>query len=172
MWKWAFRYNTIRFARRGAAVRIHPVHTNCKLGFSNYFMFSRMSTGAEYWWWALFVTIVGFVLAVVDTLTGTMGMFGDSGLLGGFFELATLIPSFAVGAKRLHDINISGWWQLLWFVVVIGWIVLIMWATRKGDEGPNQHGPDPRQATSQQFNEPWWNSHTCTSETPSVPRRS
>jgi len=44
-----------------------------------------------------------------------MGMFGDSGLLGFLFELATLVPSFALGARRLHDINRTGWW-LLWFL--------------------------------------------------------
>jgi len=77
-------------------------------GFSNYFRFSGRSTRAEYWWWTLFVVVAGIVLAVVDTLTGTMGMFGDSGLLGQLFELAVLIPGLALGARRLHDINRSG----------------------------------------------------------------
>ena len=84
-----------------------------KLGFKNYFKFSGRATRAEYWWWLLFIVLAGIVLAVVDTLTGTMGMFGDSGLLGFLFELATLAPSFALGARRLHDINRTGWWLLL-----------------------------------------------------------
>ena len=99
--------------------------------------------------WVLFTVLAGIVLAVVDTATGTMGMFGDSGLLGQLFELALLVPSLALGARRLHDINRTGWWLLLIFVVVIGWIVLIVWAIERGDEGPNKYGPDPRQATSQ-----------------------
>ena len=120
-----------------------------KLGFKNYFKFSGRATRAEYWWWSLFIVLAGIVLAVVDTLTGTMGMFGDSGLLGFLFELATLIPSFALGARRLHDINRTGWWLLLWFVLVIGWIVLIVWAIKRGDECPNKNGPDRRSSTSQ-----------------------
>jgi uncharacterized membrane protein YhaH (DUF805 family) len=120
------------------------------LGFKNYFKFNGRATRAESWWWVLFTVLAGIVLAVVDTFTGTMGMFGDSGLLGGLFELATLIPSVALGARRLHDINRTGWWLLLWFVVVVGWIVLIVWAIKQGDKGPNKYGPDPRQATSQQ----------------------
>ena len=116
-----------------------------KLGFSKYFRFSGRSTRAEYWWWTLFVVMADIVLAVVDTLTGTMGMFGDSGLLGALFELAILIPSFALGARRLHDIDRSGWWQLLWLVLVIGWIVLISWAIKRGDDGQNKYGPAPRQ---------------------------
>ena len=84
-----------------------------KLGVQNYFKFSGRATRAECWWWVLFTVLAGIVLAVVDTLTGTMGMFGDSGLLGFLFELATLVPSFALGARRLHDINRTGWWLLL-----------------------------------------------------------
>ena len=117
------------------------------LGFKNYFKFNGRATRAEIWWWVLFTVLAGIVLAVVDTFTGTMGMFGDSGLLGGLFELATLIPSLALGARRLHDINRTGWWLLLIFVLVIGWIVLIVWGIKRGDKGPNKYGPDPRQAT-------------------------
>jgi uncharacterized membrane protein YhaH (DUF805 family) len=164
-----------------------------KLGFRNYFTFSGRATRAEAWWWVLFIVLAGIVLAVVDTLTGTMGMFGDSGLLGQLFELAVLIPSFALGARRLHDINRTGWWLLFFwsfilisaigggillvslflldnfliltvlgfalvigFVIlwVIGIIVLIVWAIKRGDEGPNKYGPDPRQTTSQQPDKP------------------
>ena len=63
-----------------------------KRGFRNNSTFSGRATRAEAWWWVLFTVLAGIVLAVVDTLTGTMGMFGDSGLLGQLFELAVLIP--------------------------------------------------------------------------------
>ena len=78
------------------------------LGFKNYFKFSGRATRAEYWWWLLFTVLAGIVLNVL-TITGTMGM------VGFLFELATLVPSFALGARRLHDINRTGWW-LLWFL--------------------------------------------------------
>ena len=57
----------------------------------------------------------------------------QGGLLSGLFRLATLIPSMAVGARRLHDINRSGWWQLMW---LIGWlivpaVILIIWFCKK-----------------------------------------
>ena len=117
-------------------------------GFRNYATFSGRATRAESWWWVLFTVLAGIMLAVVDTVTGTMGMFGDSGLLGQLFELAVLVPSLALGARRLHDINRTGWWLLLIFAIVIGWIVLIVWAIKQGDKGPNKYGPDPRHATS------------------------
>ena len=117
------------------------------LGFKNYFKFSGRATRAEYWWWILFTVLSAIGLAVVDTITGTMGMFGDAGLLGFLFELAIIVPSFALGVRRLHDINRTGWWLLLWFVLLIGWIVLILWAIERGDKGANKYGLDPRQPT-------------------------
>lgn len=96
-------------------VRVIKFTQAIKLGFQNYFTFNGRATRGEYWWWALFVVLAGIGLAVIDSLTGTMGMFGDSGLLGGLFELVVLIPSFALGTRRLHDINRTGWWLLLIF---------------------------------------------------------
>jgi len=113
-------------------------------GFSNYFTFSGRATRAENWWWVLF-TIIGVVaLSIVENIAGIPAA------LSGIFRLATLIPSFALGARRLHDINRSGWWQLLWFAILIGWIILIVWAIKQGDKGPNKYGPDPRHDISQQ----------------------
>jgi len=109
----------------------------------SYATFSGRATRAENWWWLLFIVLSGIVLGVVDNLTDTKGMFGDSGLLGQLFEIAVLVPSLALGARRLHDINKTGWWLLLLFVLVIGWIVLIIWAIKRGDEGPNKYGPNP-----------------------------
>ena len=113
-------------------------------GFRKYFTFSGRATRAEIWWWILFTVLAVIVLGVVDTFTGPMGIVGD------LFRLAALIPSLALGARRLHDINRTGWWLLLLFVLVVGWIVLIVWAIKRGDKGPNKYGPDPRQAISQQ----------------------
>jgi uncharacterized membrane protein YhaH (DUF805 family) len=112
-------------------------------GFRNYFNFSGRATRAEYWWWGLFIVLVSIVLQVVDTLFGEVGQWVSL-----LVQLAVLLPSLALGARRLHDINRAGWWQLLWFVLLIGGIVLIVWAIKRGDKGPNKYGPGPRQATS------------------------
>ena len=47
------------------------------------------------------------------------------------WSLFLLTPSLAVGSRRLHDINKSGWWQLLWIVLLVGWIPLIIWFLQK-----------------------------------------
>lgn len=82
---------------------------------------------------------------IIDQILGThsKGQFG--GLLAGLWSLALLVPSIAVGVRRLHDTNRSGWWLLLW-LTCIGLIVLIIFWAMEGTAGDNQHGPDPKAA--------------------------
>jgi uncharacterized membrane protein YhaH (DUF805 family) len=121
-------------------------------GFTNYFTFNGRASRPEYWWWVLFTFLLGLI-----PLAG----------------LVTLIPTLAVTSRRLHDIGKSGWLQILpWAIFGVAvisavaaipippavWIIaafasfvgLIVWLVRKGDEGANKYGPDPRQPTSQQ----------------------
>ena len=143
----------------GTALSISPITSSTpqvivdfpeavKLGFQRYIDFSGRSSRAEYWWFALFIVLVDIIVTAVDTVVLGTDLSGI-GLLSAVWQLATLIPSLAIGVRRLHDIDKSGWWILLWFVLVIGWIVLLVWAIKRGDGGPNKYGPDPRQATSQ-----------------------
>ena len=55
------------------------------------------------------------------------------------FNILILIPSLAVGARRLHDIGRSGWWQLIYFTI-IGIILLIVWFATIGSSKKNVHG--------------------------------
>jgi len=117
--------------------------TAVKLGFSNYFIFKGRSTRAEYWWWALFAVIGSMVFNILGALNGLP--------LAGTFSLVTLIPELVLVARRLHDINRTGWWQLLIVgsFLIIPPLVLLVLATKHGDIGPNKHGQDPRQASTQ-----------------------
>jgi len=108
------------------------------LGFKNYATFSNRATRAENWWWVLFTILGVTALTVIENLAGIPTV------LSGIFRIATLIPSLAVGARRLHDINKSGWWQLLLVVILIGWIILIVWMVKQGDRESNKYGLDPR----------------------------
>jgi uncharacterized membrane protein YhaH (DUF805 family) len=50
-------------------------------------------------------------------------------------------PSLALHVKRWHDMNQSGWWQLISLIPVLGgFYVLIVCGFVKGTEGPNQFG--------------------------------
>jgi len=59
------------------------------------------------------------------------------------WSLVTFLPSLAMGVRRLHDTDRSGWWWLLSFIPLIGIIVLIVFWCFEGTRGPNRFGPDP-----------------------------
>lgn len=104
-----------------------------KAVFSKYATFEGRARRSEYWWFVLFNLIVAVILNVIS----------PNGLLGGIWSLATLLPSLAVGARRLHDIDRSGWWLLIGFIPVIGLIVLIVFFAKRGDAMPNRFGLPP-----------------------------
>jgi uncharacterized membrane protein YhaH (DUF805 family) len=106
-----------------------------------YAVFEGRAHRTEFWMFVLVNLIISAVLTVVDIIIGTDGDYG--GLLSGLYGLAVLVPSLAVGARRLHDIGRGGWWQLLALIPLIGIIVLIVWWARDGDRSPNEWGRNP-----------------------------
>ena len=107
-----------------------------------YATFDGRAHRTEFWMFVLVSFIVSLVLNIVDAIIGTGGDLGG-GVLAGIYGLVVLIPSLAVGARRLHDIGKSGWWQLLALIPIVGVIILIVWFATKGHESENQHGPNP-----------------------------
>ncbi len=75
--------------------------------------------------WAF--TLINLVIAIILSLFGVLGL---------VYNLATLLPGIGVTARRLHDINQSGWWMLLAFIPLVGpIIVLVMCALKPVDTG-------------------------------------
>lgn len=95
--------------------------------FTKYADFNGCASRSEYWWWALFNLIV----------TAGLSVYSDK--LSTIFTIATLLPYFAVGARRLHDTNRSGWLQLLALIPLVGWIILIVFYAQEG-KTPNNYG--------------------------------
>ncbi len=93
--------------------------------FSKYAMFEGRATRSEYWWFILFTSLASVALSMASHAASA------------FFSLAVLLPSLAVGARRLHDTDRSGWFLLLGFIPVIGWIILLVWYVQESKE-PNR----------------------------------
>ena len=87
--------------------------------FRKYATFDGIASRSEYWWFALFCFLASSFL----------GLFSHT--LSGAFSILTLLPQLAVGARRLHETDRSGWWQLLWLVPLVGWIVLIVFLVQE-----------------------------------------
>jgi D-xylose transport system ATP-binding protein len=92
----------------------------------------------EFWWFSL----VNFVISLVLTAFVVVSVKLADVLLV-IYALATLLPSLAVGVRRLHDINRSGWFLLISLVPFIGGIWLLVLLALGGDAGPNKYGPPP-----------------------------
>jgi uncharacterized membrane protein YhaH (DUF805 family) len=119
-------------------------------GFAKYVNFSDRSCRSEYWYWTLFTIIAGVVATVIDSTLNTQ-------VVNPLFQLVIVIPSLAVGVRRLHDIDHSGWWILIGLIPLVGLIALVVWFATKGTTGPNRFGPDPLAASpnpDQQFGAP------------------
>ncbi|MEZ0493112.1 DUF805 domain-containing protein [Kineococcus sp. TBRC 1896] len=122
------------------------VQTAVKTGFSKYVTFSGRARRSEYWYWTLFSFLAGAVASVLDTVAGTTTSSG-SGLFGGLVGLALLLPGLAVTWRRLHDIDKSGLWFLTIFIPLAGivfLVLLIVWACKDSQPGPNRFGPNPK----------------------------
>ena len=160
------------------------------LPLKRYAEFSGRSRRKEYWLFflglmllysVLFILMIvllgGAVLSAIESKgSGSMGPVLGRSLMGiGVAMLivlawwALLIPSIAVGVRRLHDIDRSGWWLMLacgpWisgmviapaaqsqtladiftFASLTGIVVLLAFATLPGTRGHNRFGPDPTQ---------------------------
>ena len=88
-----------------------------KRPLQKYADFSGRAPRAEYWWFFLGIIIAYILLLFFVCFLGNgkkvVGMYGP---LTALLWLATIVPSIAVGVRRLHDTNRSGWWMLLPFV--------------------------------------------------------
>lgn len=97
----------------------------------NYATFSGRARRSEYWYFVLFNVIISFALAFAGNVIGIQGI--DS-----IYSLAVLIPSIAVGVRRMHDVGKSGWFLLIP-------IYNLILAITPGTVGDNEYGADPKQ---------------------------
>ncbi len=134
--------------------------------YRKYGTFSGRATRSEFWWFMLFTQIVvGIPLAAL------------SSTLDSLWTFANMIPLLAVSARRLHDTDRSGWWQLVpiaplplvimpligvgfaddfsqspffWagILLTLGlYVLLIVWYATSGTPGRNRFGDDPMNRT-------------------------
>lgn len=111
-----------------------------KDGFAHYVDFKGRASRPAYWWWFLFTILVVISLQIMDGI-----IFSESMLLTILVWLGLIPPSISVAIRRLHDTDRSGWWILIWFVPIIGFIVLLVFYLLKSDPIDNRYGPPPRE---------------------------
>ena len=119
--------------------------------FKKYATIEGRASRSEFWWFTLFLVLGGILFDVLDAVLGWQfgepDIFGNRpGVLNLLFNLAVLVPIVCVTARRLHDVNRSGWWMLI-PLTVIGIIPYFYWTVKKPEDNEegreNQWGKNP-----------------------------
>lgn len=111
---------------------------------SNIFTFSGRAPRSEYWWFVLFCSIA---VAVSLFIAVSLRVTNPDDIIGAIVFLLTLllvnIALLGVTVRRLHDIDLSGWFWLLYLFGGLGSLAITIMMLIKGNEKPNKYGPDP-----------------------------
>ena len=103
--------------------------------FEKYATFEGRASRREFWYFVLasflISAILGFVEGLVFGATATPRLTQNGGALGNIYSLLVFVPSLAVAARRLHDIDKSGWWMLVPFYNIYLFF-------QRGHEGANR----------------------------------
>lgn len=105
----------------------------------HYADFNGRARRKEHWMYVLILNVIIIVAVIIASIltfiSSTLGgiIFSIIGLL----TLAVIVPSIAVGVRRMHDVGKSGW-----FILIP--IYNLILSITEGDKGDNQYGPDPK----------------------------
>ncbi|GAA1447328.1 DUF805 domain-containing protein [Leifsonia poae] len=116
-----------------------PLIQSVRRFWRKYARFDGRASRSEYWWWALANAVVVGAIYLVMLLGGLAGSTTDAegryragpGLAVGvallvLWGLATLVPSIALHARRLHDVDLSAWLLLLVLVPSLGALAIFV----------------------------------------------
>ena len=135
-----------------------------------FFNFNGRINRAKYWLAMLVFAVIYIVLAIAGYVTDNSAIYQA---VNGMLNIVIFISSLAVGIKRLHDRNKSGWYLLLFYIVpgILVTAAAVMYVTMddatltsavlglaafaigvwafvelgclRGTVGANRYGPDP-----------------------------
>jgi uncharacterized membrane protein YhaH (DUF805 family) len=112
----------------------------------------------DFWLLTIALIVVGWILTsilgmlfvtpvpvVTDYNTAYWMAWTRMSTAAGISALLLLWPRLAIGVKRCHDRDKSGWWLLIGLIPILGWIwLLIDIGLLDGTPGPNKYGPSPK----------------------------
>ena len=111
--------------------------------FKNWKTFSGRSSRSEYWYPILVYVVIAFCLGYFGEMSRQSGNPWDYKTITLILQIVWFLPTLSVSVRRLHDINKSGFAVLL-PITIIGLIPYTYWLCKKGDEGDNSYGPNPK----------------------------
>jgi uncharacterized membrane protein YhaH (DUF805 family) len=96
-------------------------------------------------WVMVAYTIVLFALGAQQQLAGQSPEQMNPMVLLAFAPISLVSGwiSFALAAKRFHDMGVTGWLTLLLFVPLANFVVVLVLLFKGGEQHDNQYGPVP-----------------------------
>lgn len=124
---------------------------------SKYATFTGRAPRSEFWWFWVFTILVDIAAVILGSMffTGSFRELGMGGMAHGWYMVAysnwlpglahllLFLPSLAVAVRRLHDVGRSGWWLLVIFVPLFGFLLLLFWWVQPSEPHANAHGGNP-----------------------------
>ena len=111
-------------------------------GFTNWKNFSGRACRSEYWYFTLSVSLIAFILALLEAAAGIFSEELGYGPFSALFQIIIIIPSIAITSRRLQDRSVSGWWQLS-YITIIGIFVILILCILPAKEDENKWGRNP-----------------------------
>jgi uncharacterized membrane protein YhaH (DUF805 family) len=105
-----------------------------KDGFRNIVTWRGRASRSAYWWFSLFSVIVFAVVGIVARASSALGV-----ILYVLAAVSVGLAGLALGIRRLHDTDRSGWWWWISLVPLVGSIILIIFYVTPGTPGPNRY---------------------------------
>ena len=93
-------------------------------------------------WYGMLVSTILIYLVYYPIVFMLIFMFEANEFFTYLWMIIPVLPVSSLVARRLHDINRTGWWFLISFIPIVGFF-FIYWYCKKGDSGDNLYGPDP-----------------------------
>jgi uncharacterized membrane protein YhaH (DUF805 family) len=94
--------------------------------------FSGRARRKEYWMFVLGNFVISFIISLIQIV-----LMNNSKALLNIYTLAIIVPSIAVGVRRMHDIGYNGWFIL---IPIYNLFLLVC----EGNKGANEYGADPK----------------------------
>ncbi|MBQ3307936.1 MAG: DUF805 domain-containing protein [Bacilli bacterium] len=110
--------------------------------FTKYATFEGRTDRKTFWLTVLGLFLMGFVIGIVGGFVAAIAGIDNevaSNAISAIVGVATLVPSLALDCRRLHDINKSGWWQLISLVPIVGSIILLVFLCLPAVEEGNNY---------------------------------
>ncbi|NRD80146.1 DUF805 domain-containing protein [Bacillus sp. BRMEA1] len=109
-----------------------------------YAEFKVWASRSEYWTFTLINDFILFPLECIIAWINHPKFVGDTSLsyiifelFYFFFLLVVILPNLAVNIRKLYDSDMSGWWLLFIFLLLPGWIVLLVFCVLSLNEDDN-----------------------------------